>query len=126
MPRFNVLYLLSLLLFSTSVFAEDSTTAFQASADRGKATFTSLCSHCHYMTHEVSAVGCPGLQDVLSRHDAVWLDSWLTSPEKFAETNDKAKKVVAANPYGLVMPTLPEMATEHKRQDIIAFLKTLK
>ncbi|MBL1352188.1 MAG: cytochrome c [Zetaproteobacteria bacterium] len=130
MPMFNVFYIISLLLLSTSAFAEGDlapeSPSFQASAERGKATFDAVCVHCHHLTHEISAVGCPGLEGVLTRHNAEWIDAWLTSPESFAKTNVKAKTVVDANPYGLVMPTLPEMVKEHDRLDIIEFLKTLK
>ena len=130
MNLFKVLCLTSLCLMTPPTFAEDAPEAapdaFHASAERGKHIFDTVCSHCHHATSEVSAVGCPGLQGVLSRHDVAWLDSWLASPETFAKTNVKAKNVVAANPYGLVMPTLPEMTKEHDRLDIIEFLKTLK
>jgi len=130
MPIFNVLYIISLLLIAPATFADEVTEeqapAFQASSERGKVIFDSVCIHCHHLTHEVSAVGCPGLQAVLTRHNAAWLDAWLTSPETFSKTDIKAKAVVASNPYGLVMPTLPEMTHEHDRLDIIEFLKTLK
>ncbi len=130
MNLFKVLCMTSLCLMTTPSFAEDAPEAapeaFQASVERGKHTFDTVCIHCHHATHEISAVGCPGLLGVLSRHDAAWLDSWLASPETFSKTNVKAKSVVAANPYGLVMPTLPEMKHEHDRLDVIEFLKTLK
>ncbi len=129
MNLFKAFCMASLLLITTPAVAEDApaeAAAFQASAERGKHIFDTVCIHCHNATHETSAVGCPGLQGVMSRHDAAWLNSWLTSPETFAKTNVKAKNVVAANPYGLVMPTLPEMKNEHDRLDVIEFLKTLK
>jgi len=130
MPIFNVLYIISLLLIAPVTFAdevaEEQVPAFQASSERGKAIFDSVCIHCHHLTHEVSAVGCPGLQGVLTRHNVAWLDAWLASPETFSKTDIKAKEVVAGNPYGLVMPTLPEMTHEHDRLDMIEFLKTLK
>ncbi|MDQ6994286.1 MAG: cytochrome c [Mariprofundaceae bacterium] len=130
MPIFNMFYIISLLLLSTSAFAEgevaSESPSFQASAERGQKIYASVCIHCHSLTHEVSAVGCPGLQGVVTRHDPDWLNAWLTSPESFAKVDSKAKKVVDANPYGLVMPTLPEMQNEHERLDIIEFLKTLK
>jgi len=130
MPIFNMFYIISLLLLSTPAFAEDEVAlespSFQASAERGKKIFDAVCVHCHHLTHEISAVGCPGLQGVLTRHNADWLNHWLTSPESFAKTDSKAKEVVAANPYGLVMPTLPEMSKEHDRLDMLEFLKTLK
>lgn len=130
MPILKVLSILSMLLMAPAAFADDvsesSTTPFQASSERGKVIFDNVCIHCHHTTHEVSSVGCPGLQGVLTRHNADWLDQWLTSPETFAKTNIKAKEVVAGNPYGLVMPTLPEMSHEHDRLDIIEYLKTLK
>jgi len=130
MPMFKIFYIMSLLLLSAPAFAENAFPldypGFHPSAERGKKTFDTVCIHCHNATHEVSVVGCPGLEGVLTRHSAVWIDTWLTSPASFAKTNIKAKAVVAANPYGLVMPTLPEMANERERLDIIAYLKTLK
>jgi cytochrome c2 len=99
---------------------------YQADAGHGKEIFASVCMHCHTTTYELSAVGCPGLKGVLERHSAEWINTWLISPEAFAKKDEDAKIVVKANPYGLIMPTLPEMQNEKSRQDIIAYLKTLK
>ncbi len=98
----------------------------QADAKRGKEIFDGICTHCHRIDYEDSAVGCPGLKDVLTRHDAVWLNQWLQGPETFSKQDETAKAVVEANPYGLIMPTLPEMQIEQNRKDIIEYLKTLK
>ena len=74
----------------------------------------------------MSAVGCPGLKNVVKRHDEAWLARWIQNPEGFAKKNNEAKTVVAANPYGLIMPTIPEMQIEQNRKDVIEYLKTLK
>ncbi len=134
--RLRQLIILILSFFlSTPVLAEEEPVASEEpqvievskpDAKHGKEIFTSVCIHCHNITHEVSAVGCPGLKDVLSRHDEGWLQQWLVSPEAFAKQDKKAKAVVGANPYGLIMPTLPEMQNEKDRKDIIEYLKTLK
>jgi len=95
-------------------------------ADHGREIFTTICAHCHNITHETSAVGAPGLQGVLDRHTAEWIDHWIHSPEEFAKTDPTAKKLIGSNPYGLTMPTLPETQDAQNRRDIIEFLKTLK
>ena len=99
---------------------------FEASAKRGKATFDTVCSHCHNATYEESRIGAPGLRGVLERHDVNWLNHWIKSPETFAETDETAQALIESNPFGLAMPTLPTMQDEHNRADIIEFLKTLK
>ncbi len=92
----------------------------------GKQIFQTICSHCHHADHSTSAVGAPGLMDVLDRHDEAWLHQWLQGPEAFSKKDETAQALVESNPFGLIMPTLPEMQDEKNRQDIIAFLKTLK
>jgi len=126
MRTLKMLCLFLPLSITGPAWADEATDAFEPSATRGQKTFEAVCSHCHHLTNQVSVVGCPGLKDVLSRHDVTWLDTWLKSPEVFAKVDIKAKEVVDANPYGLVMPTLPEMRNEKDRLDIIEFLKTLK
>ncbi|MDQ6991457.1 MAG: cytochrome c [Mariprofundaceae bacterium] len=130
MPIFNMFYIISLLLLSILAFAEGESASespsFQASAERGQKIYASVCIHCHKLTDEVSAVGGSGLQGVMMRYNADWLNTWLASPESFAKVNIIARKVLDANPYGLVMPILPDMTNEHKRLDMIEFLKTLK
>jgi len=98
----------------------------QADVVHGKKIFESICIHCHNITNKISAVGCPGLKDVLTRHDEAWIHQWVQGPEIFSKKNEEAKAVVAANPYGLIMPIIPQMQIEQNRQDIIAYLKTLK
>ncbi|RMD60665.1 MAG: cytochrome c [Planctomycetota bacterium] len=95
-------------------------------AAHGRMIFENICSHCHNASHETSAVGAPGLMDVIERHDEAWLDRWLSGPEAFAANDEDAKALVESNPYGLVMPTLPEMQDPKNRRDVIAFLKTLR
>lgn len=95
-------------------------------AKHGEKIFESICIHCHNITNQISAVGCPGLKDVLTRHDEAWIHQWLEGPEIFSKKDKKAKAVVAANPYGLIMPVIPEMQLEQNRKDIIEYLKTLK
>ncbi|HKI61970.1 MAG TPA: cytochrome c [Mariprofundaceae bacterium] len=92
----------------------------------GKQIFDTICSHCHHTDHTTSGVGAPGLLDVLDRHDEAWINQWISGPEAFSQKDEKAKALVEANPFGLIMPTLPEMQKEQNREDIIAFLKTLK
>jgi cytochrome c2 len=122
-------------LLSTPALAEEEAVApetievvetLQADVGRGKKIFESICIHCHNITNKISAVGCPGLKDVLTRHDEAWINQWLQGPEIFSKKDEKAKAVVAANPYGLIMPTIPEMQIEQDRKDIIEYLKTLK
>jgi len=91
----------------------------------GEKIFKSICIRCHNATNQISAVGCPGLKDVLVRHDEAWIHQWLEGPEVFSKKDKKAKAVVAANPYGLIMPVIPEMRLEQNRKDIIEYLKTL-
>jgi len=98
----------------------------QPDVKHGQKIFESICIHCHNITNKISAVGCPGLKDVLTRHDEAWINQWLQEPEIFSKKDEKAKAVVAANPYGLIMPTIPEMQIEQDRKDIIEYLKTLK
>lgn len=92
----------------------------------GKQIFEAICIHCHRTDYEASSVGAPGLKDVLERHSAEWINSWISGPEAFAKINDDAKVLIGSNPYGLKMPTIPEMQNEKNRQDIIEYLKTLK
>jgi len=98
----------------------------QADVEHGKKIFESICMHCHRTDYESSVVGAPGLKDVLERHSVEWINTWIRSPEAFSKVNSTAKKLVESNPYGLIMPTIPEMQSEQNRQDIIAYLKTLK
>ena len=124
-------------LLSTPALAEEEAVApdpetievvetLQADVGHGKKIFESICIHCHNITNKISAVGCPGLKDVLTRHDEAWIHQWVQGPEIFSKKNKEAKAVVAANPYGLIMPIIPQMQIEQNRQDIIAYLKTLK
>ncbi len=94
--------------------------------ERGKELFTSICSHCHNITYDYSAIGAPGLQGVLERHDETWINTWLSNPEAFAKTDVTARDLVESNPYGLVMPTFPAMQDEKNRRAVIEYLKTLK
>jgi len=93
--------------------------------EHGESIFKSICIHCHRTDYEDSVVGAPGLRDVLDRHDEAWLFQWIKGPAAFAEKDEKAKALTQSNPYGLVMPTIPEMQDAQNRRDIIAFLKTL-
>ncbi|MDQ6987988.1 MAG: cytochrome c [Mariprofundaceae bacterium] len=95
-------------------------------AKHGEKIFNSICIHCHRTDHEASAVGAPGLRDVLDRHDEAWLFQWIAGPAEFSKKDETAKALTESNPYGLVMPTLPEMADPQNRYDVIEFLKTLK
>ena len=116
------------LLLSSAFFISQATAeeALKGSADRGAELFKSICSHCHTTTYDDSRIGAPGLQGVLERHDAAWLNHWVKSPETFALNNVTAKDLISSNKFGLAMPTLPAMQDDQKRADIIEFLKTLK
>ncbi|MDQ6959211.1 MAG: cytochrome c [Mariprofundaceae bacterium] len=92
----------------------------------GKEIFKNICIHCHRTDYDVSAVGAPGLRDVMDRHTPEWLNQWLTNPAIFAKKDKTARALIEANPYGLTMPTLPEMQSSQSRKDVIEFLKTLK
>lgn len=94
--------------------------------EHGRQIFETICSNCHRTDYEASAVGAPGLRDVMERHTPEWEDQWLTSPAAFAKRDETAKALVESNPYGLTMPTLPVMQDPKNRRDVIAFLKTLK
>ncbi|MDX8388081.1 MAG: cytochrome c [Ghiorsea sp.] len=123
--------LLSPSFVSTTLFAEETQGAVtiaipKASVENGKAIFNRLCAHCHTTTYDSSAIGAPGLREVLERHDETWLNHWLRSPEGFAKTDEDAKDLIESNPFGLAMPTLPAMHDDSKRADVIAYLKTLK
>jgi cytochrome c2 len=127
----------SLLYLSSFVYADEVTVTspeasnnnvkevFAPDKERGRKIFATICSHCHRTDHQASAVGAPGLKDVLSRHDPAWIDQWLSGPEEFSKTNDVAKALTESNPYGLIMPTFPEMQSRKNRLDVIEFLKTL-
>jgi len=97
-----------------------------ADLEHGKEIFQSICSHCHRIDYEASAVGAPGLRDVMDRHTPEWQNQWLANPAGFAKKDKTAKALIKANPYGLTMPTLPEMQNSQSRKDVIEFLKTLK
>ncbi|MDQ6955988.1 MAG: cytochrome c [Mariprofundaceae bacterium] len=123
------------LLLSTPALAEEEVVAAdkiavveapQADVKHGKEIFDTICTHCHRTDYEASSVGAPGLKDVLERHSAEWINTWITSPEAFAEIDETAKDLMSSNPYGLKMPTIPEMQIEQNRKDIIEYLKTLK
>ena len=98
----------------------------KADVKHGKKIFDSICTHCHRTDYETSPVGAPGLRDVLQRHTAEWINTWVTSPEAFSKKDKDAKALVESNSYGLIMPTLPEMQVEQNRKDVIEYLKTLK
>jgi cytochrome c2 len=95
-------------------------------AEAGRKIYENICVHCHRLDYQASEVGAPGLRDVTHRHDIEWIEQWITSPRAFAKIDPSAKALVASNPYGLTMPTLPEMQDPQNRADIIAFLKTLE
>jgi len=135
------LFLLSCVLFLSSGIASEAMAADTVVPDvatastggsnapdmlHGKLIFDTICSHCHHADHTSSGVGAPGLMDVLERHDEAWINQWISGPEAFSQKDETAKALVESNPFGLIMPTLPEMQEEQNRKDIIAFLKTLK
>jgi len=97
----------------------------QPDIGHGKLIFETVCIHCHRTDYESSAVGAPGLKGVFERHDAAWIETWISGPEAFSKTNSDAKDLIGSNPYGLIMPTLPEMQVEENRKDIMEYLKSL-
>jgi len=94
-------------------------------AKHGENIYKTICIQCHSTDSETSPVGAIGLRNALKRHDEAWLSEWLASPAEFAKKDKKAKTLTESNPYGLVMPTIPAMADEKNRRDVIAFMKTL-
>lgn len=94
-------------------------------ADAGGHLYATVCAYCHRMDGGVSEVGAPGLKGAVRRYGEAWLDRWLADPRAFAGSDAKAKALLAANPYGLVMPRFPVMQDAQNRADIIAFLKAL-
>ena len=110
---------------AASTPAEVKPTPIAGSAEAGSKIFENICSHCHRLDYQTSEVGAPGLRDITHRQDVKWINQWITSPSAFAKINSTAKALVDSNPYGLTMPTLPEMQDPQNRADIIAFLKTL-
>lgn len=110
---------------SAATPAEAQPTPIVGSAEAGSKIFENICSHCHRLDYQTSEVGAPGLRDITHRQDVKWINQWITSPSAFAKVDPTAKALVASNPYGLTMPTLPEMQNPQNRADIIAFLKTL-
>lgn len=107
-------------------YAEEEEIAAPADTVHGGIIFKNICSHCHHISFKDSAVGAPGLLDVMDRHDEVWVFKWLFNPAGFAKVDETAKALVESNPYGLTMPTIPEMQDAQNRRDIISYLKTLK
>jgi len=116
--------LAALFFAAAPLHAEEGTAP--ADAMHGEAIFKNICSHCHHTNFDESAVGAPGLMDVLDRHSEEWIFTWLHGPGEFAKKDETAKALVESNPFGLTMPTLPEMQDAQNRRDVIAFLKTLK
>jgi cytochrome c2 len=104
----------------------DANAPIVGNAAAGRKIYENICVHCHRLDYEASEVGAPGLRDVTNRHDVAWIEQWITSPRAFAKVDPTAKALVGSNPYGLTMPTLPEMQVPQNRADIIAFLKTLE
>ena len=116
------------VFFSASLICQQALAAedIKGDATSGKATFDTICSHCHETTYEDSRIGAPGLQGVLERHDEAWLNQWIKGPENFAKVDETAKDLIESNKFGLAMPTLPAMMDDQKRADVIEYLKTLK
>lgn len=142
--RHLIILMLPLCLLSTPAFSEEDVVASESvgvtaeagaeaaesietskpDVGHGKAIFDSICIHCHRTDYETSPVGAPGLKDVFERHPEAWIHSWISGPEAFAKKDSTAKDLIGSNPYGLIMPTIPEMQNEKNRQDIMEYLKT--
>jgi len=91
---------------------------------KGKAIFDRLCFHCHKPSYDEKFA--PGLAGITERRDTKWLHSFLQNPSKMIKHDEYAKNLKVSNAYNLTMPTLPEMQDEQTREDIIAYLDTLK
>ncbi len=94
-------------------------------ADAGRRLYTSLCAYCHRLDDKVSDTGAPGLKGAVHRYEEAWLDRWLADPRGFSDSDARAKALVDAAPYGLVMPRFPTMQDAQNRADVIAFMKAL-
>jgi len=128
--RIGLLALTLTFGISTAMAAEEAPADAAAkpagNVEHGMQIFNNVCSHCHHTDHETSSVGAPGLRDVLDRHEVAWINEWISGPEAFSKKDETAKALVNANPYGLIMPTLPDMQDPQNRLDVIEYLKTLK
>jgi len=126
----NIYISLALLCFLSPAFADEAQSDISVETitaiEKGKGLFNSICIHCHKTTYEESAIGAPGLQGVLERHDEIWLNKWIKGPEFFAKTDVAARDLIDGNRFGLAMPTLAAMQDESNRLAIIEYLKTLK
>jgi len=98
--------------------------AVAADAVSGKAMFDMVCSHCHNVDYE-DKYG-PGLQGIMERVDAAWLDRWLADPLSMVETDEHAKSLRESNSYNMTMPAIPAMKDPETRANMIEFLKTLQ
>lgn len=94
-------------------------------AEAGSRIYSAICAYCHHLDEAVSDVGAPGLEGAFEEHGAAWLDRWLADPRGFADSDATARALIAANPYGLVMPAFPAMQDAQNRADVIAFLQSL-
>ncbi|WP_051938031.1 c-type cytochrome [Ghiorsea bivora] len=91
---------------------------------KGKAIFDRLCFHCHKPSYDEKFA--PGLAGITERRDMKWLHSFLQNPSKMIKHDEYAQNLKESNTYNLTMPTLPEMQDEQAREDVIAYLGTLK
>jgi len=91
---------------------------------KGKAIFDRLCFHCHKQSYDEKFA--PGLAGITERRSAAWLHEFLENPSEMIKHDEYAKNLKDSNTYKLTMPTLPEMQNEENRENIIAFLATLK
>lgn len=120
----HVLIFLSLCILPiTNLHADEA--AFVGDALRGKTIFDHTCAYCHKLGGEKSTVGATNLNGVHQRRTDTWLDNWIKSPSEFAKVNEEAKKMTIGDDVILIMPTLPEMQDDHKRLDVITYIKTL-
>ncbi|MDQ6961438.1 MAG: cytochrome c [Mariprofundaceae bacterium] len=120
----HVLLFLSLcILPTTNLHADDG--AFVGDAMRGKVIFENTCAYCHKLGEEKSTVGATSLNGVGQRRSDTWLDNWVKSPSDFAKVNVEAKRMTIGDDVIIIMPTLPQMQDDHKRLDVITYIKTL-
>jgi len=114
---------LTSMLFALVVLASPMQ-AEAADAVAGKAMFDMVCSYCHKSDYE-DKYG-PGLQGIMDRVDAAWLDRWLADPVVMVKTDEYAKALRESNSYDLTMPAIPAMKDPEARANMIEFLKTLQ
>jgi mono/diheme cytochrome c family protein len=97
-------------LFSAMTFAADK----PGDAEKGKDTFASNCSACHYSASTEELVG-PGLQGLFKK-------AALKNKKKVTDAN-VLEVIEKGSPVG--MPGFGEGLSSQEKADVLAYLKTL-